>query len=154
IEKWFDDLGAERDGKVRRYCAVIEMMQISAEACAQEVRRLERLKHANENGAKRLKDRLQLFFEQHQIRKLDLGIFRPRIQANGGVRGLLIPAEWDDDPASAPERYHKIAIFLNRELIREDAEGFEAELERLQSALAASEISFDEYEAAVHLAQK
>src|SRR5262249_50868852 len=67
IEKWFDDLGAER------------------------ARRLGRLQRANANGADRLKDRLKQFFEDHNIQKLDLQTFRPRLQTSGGVRALVFP---------------------------------------------------------------
>src|SRR5262245_42180642 len=119
IEKWFDELGAERDEKIRRYCALIEMMQFSAEACEEEARRLGQLKRANENGADRLKKRLKAFFELHKIEKLDLKTFKPRIQANGGQSPLILPPVWQDEPASAPEAFHKIKIDLNTLAIRQ-----------------------------------
>lgn len=118
IEEWFDRLGEERDEKIRRYCALIEMMIFSAEACAEEVRRLGKLKRANENGALQLKDRLKQFFEQHGIQKLDLGTFRPRIQVNGSAP-LIVPQPWATEPASAPEAFHKVAIELNTQAVRE-----------------------------------
>jgi hypothetical protein len=118
LEEWFDQLGAERDEKIRRYCALIEMMGFAAEACEEEVRRLGKLKRANENGAKRLKDRLKAFFEQHGIQKLDLQIFKPRIQTNSGAP-LIVPAQWQNEPASAPEAFHKVTVELNTLAIRE-----------------------------------
>lgn len=132
IEEWFDDLGAERDEKIRRYCALIEMMGFAAEACEEEARRLSKLKRANENGAKRLKDRLKLFFEAHGIQKLDLQIFKPHIRANGGALPLIVPQEWERDAAEAPEAFQKRVIQLDtaaiREAIRNDEETHGAQL--------------------------
>jgi hypothetical protein len=119
IEEWFDAIGHERDNKIRNYCALIEMMGFNADACEEEARRLGKLKRANENGARRLKERLQAFFEQHGIQKLDLGAFRPRIQANGGQAPLIVPQTWATEPASAPEAFHKITVELNTPAIRE-----------------------------------
>ncbi len=119
IEEWFDALGEERDNKIRNYCALIEMMMLSADACEEEARRLTKLKRANENGAQRLKDRLKTFFEQHGIQKLDLGIFKPRIQANGGILPLIVPQGWERDPAEAPEVFQRRVIQLDRDAVRE-----------------------------------
>lgn len=118
IEEWFDQLGEERDEKIRRCCGLIEMMQLNATVCDEESRRLARLKRANENGAKRLKDRLKEFFEAHRIKKLDLGIFKPRIQINSSAP-LILPPQWQSEPASAPESFHKVTIELNTLAIKE-----------------------------------
>lgn len=134
LEAFMAGLEYERDEKVRRFCALIEMMGFAAEACAEEARRLERLKRANENGAQRLKNRLKLFFEQHAIPKLDLKIFKPRIQANGGVRPLIFPPEWEQEPANAPEAFHKIIVALDTLAIRETVEAFYAQAERVTAS--------------------
>lgn len=118
IEEWFDALGEERNQKIRAYCALIQMMGFNADACDEEARRLTKLKRANENGAKRLKDRLKQFFEAHNIQKLDLGIFKPRIQVNGSAP-LIVPQGWATEPASAPEAFHKMTVELNTPAIRE-----------------------------------
>lgn len=131
IEAWFDSLAYERDEKVRRICSLIEMMGLNAEACAEEVRRLGRLQRANANGADRLKNRLKKFFEEHAIDKLNLGIFRPRIQPNGGVRKLIFPEAWEQEPASSPEAFHKMIVTLDTAAIRETVEGFYARAEQI-----------------------
>lgn len=118
IEEWFDRLGEERDEKIRRYCALIAMMTFGAENCEEEARRLGKLKRANENGAKRLKDRLKAFFEAHGIQKLDLRTFKPRIQVNSNAP-LILPPQWQSEPASAPEAFHKVTIELNTLAIKE-----------------------------------
>lgn len=153
LEAYMADLHEERDEKVRRICCLIEMMLFAVEACKEESRRISKLGRANENGAERIKEWLKGFFEQHNIQKLDLRTFRPRIQARGGQRALLFPEQWQQEPASAPERYHRPVIHLNTELMREDAEAFEAKFARFQKALADGQLSIEEYEAAVSEAQ-
>src|SRR5262245_7170835 len=79
LEAYFDHLTDERDEKIRRICCLIASLQASAEACKLEAARINRLRVANENLADRLKGRLKQFFEDHQITKIDLGAFKPRI---------------------------------------------------------------------------
>lgn len=135
LEKWFDDLGEERDEKIRRYyCALIAVKEANSEACEAESRRLARTAAAEKNGAKRLKDRLKLFFEARGLKKLDLGIFKPNVRVNGGVAPLKFPEDWDRDPASAPEAFHKVEIALNTSSIRELVTAFYAEAERRTAA--------------------
>jgi Gp157 protein len=146
IEEWFDQLGEERDEKIRRMCALIEMMRFSAEACDEEARRLAKLRRASENGAERLKERLKKFFEEHKIQKLDLRIFKPRIQINGGFLPLIYPQEWELVPANAPERFHRRVVLLDKEAMRAEAEQVADEIRKLKDKLAREEMATDEYE--------
>ena len=66
-----------------------------------------------------LKDRLKRFFEDHQIKQIGLATFKPHIRANGGPLPLILPDTWKREPASAPERFHKIKIDLATDLIQE-----------------------------------
>ena len=146
IEAWFDELGDERDEKIRRYCGLIEQMSLAVDMCKEASRRLQRLGRANENGADRLKNRLKQFFEDHKIDKLDLKTFKPRLQANS-ARKLIYPTSWESEPAGAPERYHKVVVALDSAILREDAEAFEAEFLKLKEALANEAITLGEFEA-------
>jgi hypothetical protein len=153
IEKWFDSLTEERDEKIRRMCGLIEMMQVGAEHCDDIARRITKLKRANQNGAERLKERLKQFFEEHGIKKLDLQIFKPRIQANGGALPLIFPEEWELVPASAPERFHKPVILLDKEAMREEAEFTADQIRQLKAKLDAETVTPQEYEDRLHIAQ-
>jgi hypothetical protein len=146
IEKWFDSLTNERDEKVRRMCGLIEMMKFNAEACDEEARRLGRLKRANENGAERLKERLKEFFQAHNIKKLDLKIFKPHIRTNGGQVPLIYPKEWETVPANAPERFHRPVILLNTESMRVEAEQAASELSALEARATNGDIPMEQYE--------
>jgi len=134
IEAYFANLLDERDEKIRRICGLIEMLGLGADDCAEVIRRITRLKRANENGAERLKGRLKIFFEDHGIEKLNLGIFKPRIQPNGSARKLIYPEAWDEDAASAPEVFHKPVITLDTKALRETVEGFYARAEKATAA--------------------
>jgi len=140
LDAWFDRIGEERDAKVRNYCALIANFDVSAKACQEEAARLTAMAKARENAAKRLKERLQLFFLRHGINKLDLGIFKPRIQANGGVAPLIVPEKWEQNPEYAPEIFQKQVILLDKEQIRRTVEDFNEKAEEfLAPAKTASE---------------
>lgn len=119
IEKWFDEIGAERDQKVDNYCALIRQYEADSAARLFEAGRLEALAKADENKAKALKKRLQGFFEKHGIAKLDTARFKVAIQANGGALPLIVPEGWRTDPKLAPARYQRVHVELNLEEIRE-----------------------------------
>lgn len=119
LENWFTSLTEERDEKVASYCALITHLEADADFAEAESRRIAAIAKANRNAVDRLKGRLKAFFEQHDIKKLDLGIFKPRIQANGGALPLIVPDEWKVFPENAPEQFHKIEIKLNTDAIRD-----------------------------------
>jgi hypothetical protein len=119
LERFFNELGAERDQKLDNYGALIRELESRAAGRAEEVTRLEALIASDNNNVKRLKRRLKAFFEIHQIKKLDTRRFRFSVQANGGALPLIMPEEWERDPASAPEAFHRARIELDKEAIRE-----------------------------------
>jgi Siphovirus Gp157 len=120
LEAWFDQLGEERDRKVLGYCKLIANLEAHADSCEVEIKAMQSIQRANENAAKRLKERLKEFFLFHGIKKLDLGIFRPNVRGNGGKPPLIVPEAWEREPAQAPEKYHRILVELQKDLIRED----------------------------------
>ena len=126
IEQWFDELGAERDQKIDNYCALIRQYEADAAARQEEANRLRGLSMADENQAERLKKRLRCFFEKHGIVKLDTSRFKLALQANGGALPLIVPAEWEQDAASAPEVFQCHVIQLDRKAIREAIRNDEA----------------------------
>ena len=65
------------------------------------------------NGAKRLKDRLLLFFQAHGIKSLETPRFRVGVQLNGGVAPLVIA-----NPNDVPEDYCKVKVEPDNQSIR------------------------------------
>ena len=74
---------------------------------------------ADLNNAKRLKHRVKLFLETHGLPKLQTEHFKLAIQQNGGVVPLVVPGDWKEDPANAPEAFQRRVIELDNEAIRE-----------------------------------
>lgn len=122
LENWFRGLNEERDAKIKGFCALITHLEAEADYAEAESRRIAAIENANRNAVDRLKKRLKAFFELHNIKKLELGIFKPRIQANGGALPLIVPEDWKAEPKSAPDIYQKVNIVLDTEYIRRGLE--------------------------------
>lgn len=122
LEKWFDQLGDERDRKLDHYCALIRELEAAAAARVAEADRLQALASVDHQTAKRLRERLKSFFEIHRLSKLDTTRFKLWLQADGGKAPLVVPGSWVDQPATAPERYHRRRIELDKSAIRADLE--------------------------------
>lgn len=125
IERWFDEIGDERDRKLDNYCALMRELEQRAAVREAEAQRLLKLAEIDLNSVKRLKQRLKSFLELHELRKIETERFRLSVAQNGGKAPLELPEEWMANPAAAPERYHRRVIELDREAIRADLEAGE-----------------------------
>lgn len=125
LEIWFDELGDERDQKIDNYCALIAEITARADARTAEMRRLSSLVATDRVAADRLKDRLQEFLTSQGIQKLKTSRYNLTVAANGGKAPLIIPESWRQNPAAAPERYHRRQITIDGESIRSDLEAGE-----------------------------
>lgn len=125
LEAWFDELGEARDAKIDDYCRLIATVTARANARTEELTRLGALVDTDENTIKRLKIALHNFMIKQGITKLETPLHRLTIAKNGGKAPLILPEEWREDPASAPEQYHRAVIHLDTELIRADLAGGE-----------------------------
>jgi hypothetical protein len=119
LERFFNEIGQERDRKIRNICGLIDNKEMAAEDCEVLAKYYSARAAAERNGARRLKERVKRFFEEHRITKLDLGAFRPRIIANGGIAPLIVPEAWEREPAAAPEAFQRRVIELDKNAIRE-----------------------------------
>jgi hypothetical protein len=54
------------------------------------------------------------------ITKLETPLHKLTIAKNGGKPPLVIPEEWREDAANAPEQYHRTFVKLDTEAIRAD----------------------------------
>jgi len=125
LEVWFDEIGDARDAKIDDYCRLITMIRERAEARHREMMRIGALADTDENTVQRLKAGLQRFMAEQGITKLETGLHKLTIANNGGKAPLVVPEEWHEDPASAPERYHRKVIKLDVDAIRADLLGGE-----------------------------
>lgn len=125
LEAWFDQLGEARDQKIDNYCRLIATIANRASARAEEVARLDNLIETDQTAIARLKTALHSFMLEQGVTKLETPLHKLTIAKNGGKAPLVIPDAWREDPASAPEQYHRAVIHLDTELIRADLAGGE-----------------------------
>jgi hypothetical protein len=114
LGRWFDEIGAERDQKIDRYCGLIDDLDAQAKRHREDAKRLSEWAQVDENKVKRLKERLLWFFEAHKIERLVTPHYKPRIQANGGVQPLNLKVE----PSQLPEEFQRVVIEADSETIR------------------------------------
>lgn len=119
LEKWFDEIGEQRDAKIDGYCALIREFEARSEARELEAKRLMALAGSDLNNAKRLKARLKGFMEAQGLKKLETPRFRLSVANNGGAQPLMVPPAWEAEPASAPEAFQRRVIQLDKDAIRE-----------------------------------
>ena len=80
------------------------------------------------NGKSQLKDRLKVFFEAHDIKKVDTQRYRLSLCANSS-RPLVLDPAWS--ATDLPEKYQKVSVEANTTAIREDLKaGFELDFAR------------------------
>lgn len=125
LEAWFDQLTDARDAKIDDYCRLITMIRERAEARHREVMRLGALMDTDERAITRLKTALHNFMLERGVTKIETPLHKLTIANNGGKAPLIVPEEWQEDPASAPERYHRRVVKLDVEAIRADLLGGE-----------------------------
>jgi hypothetical protein len=132
IDQWLAETNEALESKVNNYVWLIKEFEGRSEARELAGKHLMASAGADANQAKRLKDRLKYFLEMYGLQKLQTEHFKVSIQANGGSVALIVPPEWERDPAAAPEAFHKVEIKLDttaiREAIRNDEETHGAHL--------------------------
>ncbi|HEX5081191.1 MAG TPA: siphovirus Gp157 family protein [Blastocatellia bacterium] len=151
IDQWLAETNLALDTKVNSICWLIREFEGRADVREQAAKALLAIAATDANEAKRLKARLKLFLEMCGLEKFQTEHFKLNIQANGGKEPLVYPEGWDRDPASAPERYHKTVIALDKEMLRRDAERTEAEAARLSDSFAHGRMTAEQYNDAMRV---
>jgi hypothetical protein len=125
LEAWFDQLTDVRDAKIDDYCRLITMIRERAEARHREMMRIGALADVDENAITRLKTALHNFMLERNVTKIETTLHKLTLAKNGGKAPLIVPEAWRDDPASAPEQYHRRVVKLDVDAIRADLLGGE-----------------------------
>jgi hypothetical protein len=118
LDQWFKELGDRQGAKLDAYAALIRISELRAAARREERDRLDRRIHADEVLAKRLKERLLLYFELTNQRGLETARYKIRVCQNGGVTPMKI----DCPPESLPPPYQRHVVQANTEAIRKSLE--------------------------------
>lgn len=115
LSEWFADLGDKQAHKLDSYCALIRTFELRASVRRSEMERLSLLVKAEENKAKRLKDRLKLYLEATGQRKVDTDRYSVSVQANGGSLPVEVSVPVDELPIACTQA----KLFADVDMIRE-----------------------------------
>lgn len=106
--------------KADRYAYLIRGIKARAEFRNEEMRRFRKLANADSRLASLLEERLILVLQNRGSKTLQTPHFKLRVQTNGGLPPLIIPQEWEQEPAKAPEQFHRKVIELDKVAIRQE----------------------------------
>lgn len=118
VDRWLE---TQEDAAIKldNYAGLISELDARAEARAVEGKRLIALAYEDERRAANLRARLKLYFQRHELKKFETPRYKIALQQHGGQVPLIIPPEWESDPANAPEAFQKRIIQLDKNAIRE-----------------------------------
>ena len=119
ILAFLEDTQKELSEKLDNYAELICELTARAEARKQRAKELTDLAKADESLARRLKTTLQLFFEQHSIKRQDTDRHRITLAKNGGKAPVIFD---DTSPEDLPKHYQAIVVKPDTDAIRADLE--------------------------------
>lgn len=118
VDAWLDAQG-DVEHKLDNYAGLIQELEARSEARAAEARRLVARANADGNKAQDLRERLKIYFQRHELKRFETPRYNITLAGHGGQLPVIVPPEWDDDPASAPEAFQKRVIQPDKTAIRE-----------------------------------
>jgi hypothetical protein len=126
LDSWMAELESDQNNKISNYCKLIRSLEYDIENAEAEAKRLEKSAKTLNSRVKHLKNRLMNYLILHGIPKIKAGVFTVTVAKNGGKAPLVYPSIWEEEPASAPERFHRRIIKLDVESIRASLEAGES----------------------------
>ena len=122
FDRWFEELGAERDAKLDGYAYLIRQLEADAQMLKEEADRLKARKTANDNKVKKLKERLEHFLKLQGIEKLQTDRFTFALQKPGGRPKVEVADYFADCPEELPEGLRRVKFEPDLEMIRQALE--------------------------------
>lgn len=122
INAWFEEVESNQNAKVNNYCKLIANLESYSKSREEEAARLSKAAKSFENKAKLLKERLLGYMRFHNIPKITTDLFTVSVANNGGKAPLTFPKEWAEEPASAPEQFHRRKLELDLTALRDALE--------------------------------
>lgn len=126
IDEWRESLDIRTEEKLNDMRLWIAERQSLMKSRHDEALRLMKLGDADKKAIERVKKAIHSFMVATGRTKVTLPAGGFSVAKNGGIQSLDYPERWDEEPASAPEKYHKIIVALDTALLRSDAEMGEA----------------------------
>ena len=115
IEAWFKEVGGDLEKKLDGYASLITEMLARSAARKAEADRMKALAYADANAADRLKKRIDLFFTDRKIKKVETDRFKITQCKNGGSLSM----EMDVFEATKwPKDYQVTTITVDMEKVK------------------------------------
>ncbi len=114
LDEMFRETGESLNAKVDGYCALIRSLILTAEARADEAKRLVTLAESDNAKAKRLKERLLFFMALRGEKHLSTERYEITRCNNGGKRGVMLACDADQ----LPEQFQRVKIEPDVDTIR------------------------------------
>ncbi len=118
VDCWLEAQG-DAELKLDNYAALIQELDARSTARAIEARRLVALANADAAKMDNLLARLKLYFQRHELKTFETPRYKLTLAGHGGKVPLIVPEEWENDPAAAPEAFQRRVIQLDKDAIRE-----------------------------------
>jgi hypothetical protein len=117
LEKWFNELGEERDRKLNSIGWLIRKVEGDNDVLKKEIARLSAFVKTNDNIVTRVESRILTYFVLTNQTKLETDHFKFGRQANGGKRPVVI-SEWaKNNPSELGEKYSKVTWGVDIEAV-------------------------------------
>jgi len=113
-DRWFARLSQERDEKIDNYAALIQELETRAAARKAEAHRLQERARRDADHAAYLKQRLLLFFQEHQLKTVETRRYRLTLQRSGGKTPVVLKT----DAANLPEAFQRWQVSADLDAIR------------------------------------
>ena len=109
-----DSLEMELAAKAEAICRLVRNSEAEAAAYRAEAERLSRSAQVAASNAARLKEYLRFNLERMGLKSLDAGLFKVRVQANGGKQPIDAPS----DPMLLPPQCRRTTVSVDLDVVR------------------------------------
>jgi hypothetical protein len=104
--------------KMDSYASMIKGLKVRANFRSDEASTLSSLAKKDLNLTKLLEQRLVAVLQGRGEKRVETMLHKITVAQNGGKRPLIVPRQWESEPASAPEQFHRHKIELDKEAVR------------------------------------
>lgn len=138
IDDWLNALENECSDKVDDYCALYKHYEAMARARQDEAERIAAMVKADNKAARKLKERLFVFFQNNEIEKMETLRFKVSVKANGGNVPVILTADAMNHPEELPEQYRRVKFEPDMDAIRRDCELLDAMTDAITAQVVTS----------------
>lgn len=108
--------------KADRYLDLADSLKAKGEFQKAKGNKLIAASRVNTSTAERLEQRLMRVAASRPDKTIDTPLHVIKVVNNGGKLSVVVPPQWEKEPASAPEQFHRRKIELDKDAVRKQLE--------------------------------